>query len=131
MNIPFNRDLVERWLAAYGAAWEEKDPSQLTALFDADASYFETPFSAPFKGLAAIQAYWRGAVSAQQNIRFQAELWNIDGNVATAHWRATFTRVPANANSTLDGVFHLSFRSTASGLACTELREWWHYQETA
>ena len=131
MNTSLNRDLVERWLAAYGTAWEEKDPAQLTALFDGEANYFETPFSAPFSGLAAIQSYWHQAVSAQQDIRFRSELWNIDGEVAISHWHTTFTRLPVNANSTLDGVFHLKFRSTPTGIVCIELREWWHYHEAA
>jgi hypothetical protein len=130
MSASLNRDLVERWLAGYGAAWEGKDPAQLTALFDPEANYFETPFSAPFKGLAAIQSYWREAVSAQKDIRFLAELWNIDGDVAIAHWHTTFARLPTKANSTLDGVFQLKFRSTPSGIVCVELREWWHYHET-
>lgn len=131
MSASLNRDLVERWLAGYGAAWEAKDPAQLTALFDSEADYFETPFSGPFKGLAAIQSYWREAVAAQQDIRFRAELWSIDGATAIAHWRTTFTRLPARAKSTLDGVFHLRFLSTPRGIVCVELREWWHYREDA
>jgi hypothetical protein len=131
MTTSLNRDLAERWLAGYGAAWEEKDPGQLTALFDAEANYFETPFSEPFKGLPAIQSYWRQAVSSQQGVRFRAELWNIDGDFAMAHWHTTFKRLPVKASSTLDGIFHLKFRSTSSGIVCVELREWWHYHETA
>ena len=130
MSPSLNRDHVERWLAGYGAAWERKDPAQLTALFDPEADYFETPYSEPFRGLAAIQSYWREAVSAQQEIRFRAEVWSVEADVATAHWRTTFSRLPTNANSTLDGVFHLKFRSTPGGVSCVELREWWHYQET-
>lgn len=130
MSAVLNRDLAERWLAGYGAAWEGKDPAQLAALFDSAASYVETPFSHPFEGLEAIQSYWRNAVSAQEDIRFQAELWSIDGDVAIAHWRTTFTRLPVKASSTLDGLFHLKFRSTADGVICVQLREWWHYRET-
>ncbi len=130
MSASLNRDLAEQWLAGYGAAWEKKDPGVLADLFDAGANYFETPYSEPFRGLTAIQAYWKNAVSAQENIRFRAELWHLDGDIATAHWRTTFTRLPVKANSTLDGVFHLKFRSSSSGAICVELREWWHYQET-
>ena len=130
MTASLNRDLVERWLAGYGAAWEGRDPAQLKALFDAEARYFETPFAAPFQGLAAIQSYWRDAVAGQQDIRFRAELWKVDADVAFAHWRATFKRPPNQATSTLDGVFHLKFLSVESGISCVELREWWHYAET-
>lgn len=122
------RAAFDDWLRRYGAAWQSGDPAAAVALFTADAAYHETPFDAPMVGAEAIRRYWtEGAQDAQRDVRFTATIVAFDGDTGTAHWRASFVRVPGGAFVELDGV--LSARFAADG-RCREFREWWHRRET-
>ncbi|MDH3232226.1 MAG: nuclear transport factor 2 family protein [Alphaproteobacteria bacterium] len=124
--------MVTAWLDAYKEAWERQDGERIVDLFTETAQYVETPFDPAMVGREAIARYWHeGAVSAQRDISFDSTLWAIAGNVAFAHWKAEFTRVPTGEHRRLDGVFCLTFEATADGLPrCERLEEWWHADET-
>jgi ketosteroid isomerase-like protein len=61
----------ERWLDAYGAAWEGRDPETAAALFTEDAEYCWTPFQEPKRGPAEIAGAWGGATSRQGEVQFR------------------------------------------------------------
>jgi nuclear transport factor 2 (NTF2) superfamily protein len=117
---------LERWLDAYGRAWETMDPDAAIALFTEDASYQETPYDDPMRGSDQIRAYWAGVPEAQRDIRFEHEILAVVGNRGIAHWQASFTRVPSGADVTLDGIFVLDFDPDGR---CETLREWWRLRE--
>jgi len=117
------REDFEKWLDAYGHAWETRDPQAIAELFTEEATYQETPFVEPMRGRAAIREYWMNAVvRTQQQIRFGYEILAVAGDSCIAHWWASFIRVATQARVKLDGIFLLTF--TSGGL-CRELREWW------
>lgn len=121
------RETVERWLHDYGQAWQHADPQRAAALFTDDCRYFETPFAPPAVGRNGVLAYWQAVPDGQADIVFAWRLIAVAGEVAVAHWSASFTRKASGARVHLDGVFELSF-DAASGL-CRTLREWWHADE--
>jgi uncharacterized protein (TIGR02246 family) len=114
---------LERWLAAYGQAWETKDPEAAVRLFSEDATYQETPFDEPMRGREAIRAYWAQVPEHHREISFGSEVLYVDGSPGIAHWWASYTNVKTGEPTKLDGIFLLEFDD--SGL-CRSLREWWH-----
>jgi uncharacterized protein (TIGR02246 family) len=118
---------LQGWLEAYGRAWETRDPRLAAELFSEDATYQETPFVAPLHGRAAIRQYWADKVEkSQENVRFESELLAVAGNLAIAHWWASFVRVKTGKQVRLDGIFLLTFDA---GGRCLKLQEWWVRQE--
>ena len=115
------------WLDAYGRAWETHDPGATAGLYSEDALYYETPFDAPMRGLAAIHDYAAEAAGAQKDIRFSADVLAVSGETGIARWRASFTRVPSGVRVELDGTAAVTFDE--AGL-CREFREWWHRRES-
>jgi hypothetical protein len=122
------REDLERWLEAYGRAWETLDAKAAAELFTVDATYQETPFVASLKGRSAILEYWRHVARTQEKVRFRFEIVSCDGDYAVARWNSRFVRLPMRLQVELDGIFLLTFDA---GNRCTSLREWWHRREIA
>lgn len=119
----------DRWLVAYGRAWETGDPAAVAVLFATDAIYHETPFDPPLIGVGAIEAYWReGAGQAQRDVVFQYDIVAVSQDRGVSQWTASFVRVPSGIRVHLDGM--LAARFDADG-RCMEFREWWHRREEA
>jgi len=115
------------WLNAYGKAWETGDTQAAKELFAPDASYHETPFDEPMRGLGAIEKYWReGAELAQADVEFEYEIITTIGPVGWCHWRASFVRVPSGIEVALDGIIEAGF---VEPQLCVTFREWWHRRE--
>jgi hypothetical protein len=120
--------IFNKWLAAYGQAWEEGDVQKAADLFAEDAVYRETPFEEPLKGKDAIRAYWQdGAGSTQEQVNFDYRILDVRRNEGIAHWQAKFRRVNSGNFVELDGILVAEFDD--SGL-CTDFQEWWHRRET-
>lgn len=120
--------IFNKWLAAYGMAWEEGDPQKAADLFAEGASYQVTPFDEPMVGKEAIQGYWQaGPGSNQMEVRFSYGIISVRGNEGIAHWEANFRRVNANNQVELDGILAADFDDSGS---CTNFKEWWHHRET-
>jgi len=116
----------ERWLDAYGRAWEGRDAQAAAALYAEDGTYQVTPFVEPLRGRAAILEYWREVARTEENIQFGFEVLTVTAESGIAHWWASFVRVPPGMPTKLDGIFLIAL--DASG-KCTSLREWWHKQQ--
>lgn len=118
-----NRAALERWLQAYGRAWETRDPSAAAELFADRVRYYETPFAEPAIGRQGVLEYWASATRGQRDVSFSFEIVTLDAGTGVVRWSAELTRATSGSHRKLDGVFLLSFDD--QGL-CTELREWWH-----
>jgi len=116
----------QKWLDAYGRAWEARDAEAAAGLFAEDGTYQVTPFVEPLRGRQAILDYWREVARTEEYIRFGCEILSVTPEYGTAHWWASFVRVPPGTPTKLDGIFLITL--DASGL-CTSLREWWHKQQ--
>jgi len=114
---------LESWLAAYGAAWEAKDPAQVAALFTENALYQETPYAEPYRGRDGIASYWASVTADQADIEFRSEVIAIEGITGVAIWSANFRSIAGDVSVGLNGVFILEFSDTSH---VKLLREWWH-----
>jgi ketosteroid isomerase-like protein len=120
-----DRAAFDRWLTAYGAAWEAKDTEAFTGLFTEDVRYHWTPFQ-PIVGRAALAVAFEGAVSRQKEIAFRYEIVTVTETFCLARWSCRLTRPKTERRVKLDGV--LMVVPGAMGL-CGEFREWWHSDE--
>lgn len=117
-----NEQSLQRWLAGYESAWEKRDAAAAARLFAADATYYETPYSEPFRGRDGISSYWSKVTADQRDVDFESQIIAVAGSVGVARWSARFINAPSGAEIELNGVFVLDF--DGDGL-CRELREWW------
>ena len=118
-----DRGGVERWLVAYGRAWETMDPDAAAMLFTEDATYRETPFSEVMGGRDAVRDYWSEVPQHQRDISFGSDVLHVEADRAIVHWWASYTRITTGEPTRLDGMFLLEFDRSAQ---CRSLREWWH-----
>lgn len=124
----FLRNEFEKWLDAYGAAWQAGDAQAAIELFADDAEYYETPFDDPMIGKDAISQYWtEGAGKSQKDVHFSYEPLAVVENVGLARWRASFVRIPSGNQVELDGFLLAEFDG---GGKCSVFREWWHRRES-
>ena len=120
------RAAFQRWLEAYGRAWEARDARAAAALYSEDGTYQVTPFVAPLHGPRAILEYWEEVARTEENIRFEFEILTVTAEAGIAHWKASFLITSPGLQTKLDGIFLIAL--DAAGL-CTSLREWWHKQQ--
>lgn len=113
----------ERWLSAYGSAWQGRDPEAAARLFSEDARYYWTPLDPPQCGPAGVAAAWQAAVSQQQDVKFTFEILAVAGDKGIASWRADFLRLPDRAPVRIEGVMTADFADAGH---CRVFREWWH-----
>lgn len=125
--MKLTEDKFEHWLRAYGDAWQSQDASAFTALFEADALYYWSPFEDPKKGKAEIADAFNNAVSGQRDIDFGARLLYVAAQLGAAHWSCAFTREGNGARVHLDGICVVQFGDNGKALS---FREWWHSDES-
>jgi len=114
---------LDRWLQAYGSAWESKDAAAVAMIFTERAFYQETPFAEPFRGREEISDYWSSVTADQDAIEFEFSAIATSGNKGIAQWSARFRSISGEVPVELDGVFVLEF---ADSDHVSGLREWWH-----
>jgi len=113
---------VQEWVAAYGAAWEARDPAAAAALFTEDASYRSLIYEEPHTGHDGVADYWRTVTATQSDVRVRMGKPFADGErVALEFW----TNMNADgAPVTLAGCLLLDF---AADGRCQRLREYWNF----
>jgi ketosteroid isomerase-like protein len=119
-------EAFQKWLNAYGSAWQARDPTAATRIFTPDAQYHWTPFGPPQHGHDAIAAAWGQATSRQHGVNFRYTIWFVSGSRGVAHWHTSFTRISTGVSVEIDGVLLAEFDT--AGL-CRLFREWWHSTE--
>lgn len=118
--VPLDHGTFRAWLDEYATAWETGDADAAAALFAADATYHETPFTEPLEGRGAIREYWAEATATQDETACETAVEALGRDHGLARFRASFVR-RGNAVE-IDGLLQARFL----GRDCVELREWWH-----
>ena len=121
------REAFPAWLQKYGRAWEARDAKAAAELYAEDGTYQVTPFVEPMRGRAAILEYWTNVAKIEEDIRFEYEILAVTPDQGIARWRASFVIVPQRLQTKLDGIFVIALDGQGK---CTQLREWWHKQQT-
>jgi SnoaL-like domain len=115
----------DRWLAAYGRAWETCDPDAAAELFSDGAIYAWGPFD-ELHGREAIRERWSEATADQRNVRFRREVLDAIGATVVARWWCDFDVAHGERRVTLDGIFLIDLEGDGR---CTSFREWWASRE--
>jgi hypothetical protein len=108
------------WVARYGQAWVERDPTLAVTLFSNDAIYHQTPFGPHFGGHDEIARYWADITEAESDVTYVAGEPVVAGLTVACEWWVTM--IEHGAWTTLPGCLILLFDE--DGL-CRELREYW------
>ena len=86
-----DRAMVNRWLAAYEAAWRAPDTQGLAALFAEDASYRQSPYQEPVVGLGAIRRMWDEERAGPDEVfTLAAEILAVDGPTAVVRTQVRY-----------------------------------------
>jgi ketosteroid isomerase-like protein len=122
---------VDRWLAAYVAAWKSYDRDQIEALFADDVEYRFHPYDEPVRGRDAVAESWLGESGiATASTRDEAGTYEatyrsvaVDGDLAVATGSTVYTAEPGGpAEKVFDNCFVLRFDPSGR---CCEFTEWY------
>lgn len=122
----FGGNRFEKWLNAYGAAWEARDGKAFAKLFHERAVYYWTPFEEPKLGNAAITTAFENAISNQETVTFTGRVIKATRKSGTAHWRCAYTRTNTGRQVFTDGILEAEFKNSGKAIM---FREWWHIDE--
>lgn len=124
--MDLTEEQFEKWIAAYGAAWEAQDTRAFTELFEEDAIYYWMPFADPQKGREEIGAAFAETFPNQSEIDFGARVLYVSVSLGAAHWSCSFTRPQTGKRVHIDGILVVQFSEHGRALS---FREWWHSDE--
>ena len=114
---------LDRWLGAYGRAWERKDVDTFLDCFAEDVVSYRGPWDEPLAGHDEIRQRTEQAIASQEDIQFGHEPLAItpDGR-GIARWWVSI-RSPDNTIEEDDGIFLVTLDADGR---CTDFREWWN-----
>jgi hypothetical protein len=116
--------MFEKWLSAYGSAWERQDPEAAAEIFSENGTYAWGPFTEPIRGRDAIRDAWRYATQGQQDkISFGHEVLAVVGDRGIARWWASMESLPSRTPVRMEGIFLVTL---ADDGRCDVFREWWN-----
>jgi ketosteroid isomerase-like protein len=85
-----------QWLEGYETAWRTPGTATLAQLFDQDASYQQSPYEEPRRGLAEIAAMWEAEREGpDEPFTMQASIVAVDGDTAVARVNVDYSGPPA------------------------------------
>lgn len=119
-------DLFDRWLQAFGGAWQAQNADDIARLFTGDATWFETPFGPAVKGRQAIHEHWSNALAGQRNVVFMYRVLAVQGDIGVARWAAQIDITGTGKRIEFDGV--IECRMDGNGTSRLT-RLWWHDRE--
>jgi hypothetical protein len=114
------RAIAEEWLVRLKNAWEGGDSEAAVALFSATREYYERPFK-PGTTQEEFGRYWAD-IHGLRDIKFDYTVEAVEGRLAVAHWRNSFTSPDDDKSWLLDGVFFIEFDEEGR---CIVFRQWW------
>lgn len=83
---------VERWIAAYEAAWRSPGTHALATVFTPDVTYRASPWRAPIEGLADLARFWEAERDGpDEPFELRSEIVAVDGATAVARIEVTYT----------------------------------------
>ena len=122
MKNKLSQQVVKTWLDNYGKAWRTGDAKILQSLFSKNASYHETPFQKPLRGIKEIKEYWKAESKVWIDVKFRAGKFWISGDIFFAEWDCELKRVSTKTKVRMAGVFVCE---TDKNMV-KNLREFWH-----
>ncbi|MFF5991239.1 YybH family protein [Prauserella flavalba] len=82
---------LRAWVAAYERAWRTPGTEVLGELFTADATYRQTPYREPVRGLPAIARMWEAERAGPDEVfRMTGEPVALDGDTAVVRVEVSY-----------------------------------------
>src|SRR3989338_8969290 len=103
MKNKLSQQVVKTWLDNYGKAWRTGDAKILQSLFSKNASYHETPFQKPLRGIKEIKEYWKAESKVWIDVKFRAGKFWISGDIFFAEWDCELKRVSTKTKVRMAG----------------------------
>jgi ketosteroid isomerase-like protein len=114
-----DRSAVNRWLAAYEAAWRTPGTDRLARLFTDDVTYLQSPYEQPVIGLAAVGVMWEHEREGPDEVfTLATEILAVDGATAVVRAEVCYGQPPHQEYRDLWVI-----RLAADG-RCTWFEEW-------
>ena len=114
---------VDRWLAAYVAAWKSYERDAIGALFSDDARCWYHPFDEPVVGRDAIVESWLGdAKDPSGTYDGDYHCLVVEGDTAVTQGRSSYFTDDGSIDKRYDNIFVLRFDENGN---CREFREWY------
>ncbi|MFJ8814758.1 YybH family protein [Amycolatopsis thermoflava] len=82
---------VRSWVDGYERAWRSPGTGALAELFTGDATYQQSPYREPVRGLPAIAAMWEAErTGPDEDFRMTSEPVALDGDTAVVRVEVTY-----------------------------------------
>lgn len=82
---------VRSWVDGYERAWRSPGTGALAELFTEDATYRQSPYREPVRGLPAIAAMWEAErTGPDEDFRMTSEPVALDGDTAVVRVEVTY-----------------------------------------
>ena len=114
-----DRQDVERWIAAYEAAWRAPGTEALAGIFAPGATYRPGPYEEPVAGLPAIARMWESEREGPGEVfRLTSSIVAVDGDTAVVRAEVSYGEP---ATQQYRDLWLLRF---AAGGLCAAFEEW-------
>jgi hypothetical protein len=112
------REELRAWIDAYERAWRTPGTEPLRELFADEATYRTAPFEPPFRGLAAIAAFWEsGRDGPDEEFAMTTEVVAVEGDTGVARVEVRY----ADKGSHYRDIWIARFDDSGR---CVEFEEW-------
>lgn len=89
---------VERWVAAYEAAWRSPGTARLAELFTPGVEYRPSPWAAPIVGLDALGGFWEAEREGpDEGFDLRSEVVAVDGPTAVVRLAVDYLDGPGGS----------------------------------
>ncbi len=117
-----SKERFEHWFENLIRIWVAKNPNKVADMVAEKFIWYETPFDQPLTTKVDLLKEWQ-TILDQEEISVIYEIYSIEGDLAIAHWHASFTRVLSQEKAELDGIYKVVLDSEGK---CTEFRQWYN-----
>ena len=121
---PDTHALGRSLIDTFGQGWARGNVELLMSVFSADATFVETPFSAPLQGAEAIRGYWIETPYHQSEATFTSGEIFAAGPWFATEFKCVFRRRRSGEWVDARGAIFCE----TDGQLVTEMRMYWHRQ---
>jgi hypothetical protein len=83
------REELSRWVDAYETAW--RDGEGVDRLFSPEATYRSAPYLEPYRGLAAIEEFWKRETDEGEVFTVDHEIVAVEGDTGVVRLEVSYT----------------------------------------
>ncbi len=116
------RDLARELVDTFARGWSKGQVDLIVQVFNTDAVFQETPFSAPLKGSEEIRKYWSDVPVHQSEITVTTGEVYMAGPWFATEFKSVFRRRRTGEWVEARGAMFCE----TDGLRLTEMRMYWH-----